>query len=72
MGQIYSNQQYIKLKQKHQIIFVKGVELINVPHIFHDPLVEEYLPADIKYPIRSKISNLNKFVSNLDKDRQHV
>ena len=53
------------------------MELINVPHIFHDVSVKACLPADIKLgnlfvlysltnPIRSKIFNFDKFVSNVD------
>ena len=55
----------------------RPIELINVPHIFHDPSVKAYLPIDIKFDdpavvyslanlIRSKIFDFNKCVSNLD------
>ena len=53
------------------------MELINVPHIFHDPSLKTCLPTNIKLDdatvvysltslIRSKISNFDKFVSDLD------
>ena len=53
------------------------MELINVPYIFHDPLVKACLPTDIKFgdptvvyslmnPIRFKIFKVTKIVSNLD------
>ena len=55
----------------------KGVKLINVPGIFHDPSVKAYLPVNIKFddptifyllnnPIRSKIFNFDRFIHNLD------
>ena len=58
-------------------ILNEGVELINVPHIFHDPSVKACLPVyiklydttvvySLKYPIKSQILNFNKFVFNLD------
>ena len=53
------------------------MELIDLPQIFHDPLVKSCLPIDVKFddntfaysltnPIISKIFNFKKFVSNLD------
>ena len=53
------------------------MELIYVPHVFHDPAVEVSLPIVIKFddstvvyslsnPIRFKIFNFNKFVSNVN------
>ena len=42
------------------------MELINVPHIFNDPSVKAYLPADIKFDDPTVVySNFNKFASNL-------
>lgn len=51
----YSNYQYLKLKEKHQQIFIKisslnkGVEVINVTLIFHDSSVNSCLLNDIKF-----------------------
>ena len=52
----------------------KGVELINLSRIFHDPSAEACFPANIKYedpaviysltnPSKSKMFDFNKFIS---------
>ena len=49
----YSNQRYLKPKEstnnlQNFLSNKEGVELINVPHIFHDPAVKASLSTDIK------------------------
>ena len=55
----------------------KCVELVNVPHIFHDSPAKACLPTDAKFydptalyslinPVRCKIFNFDKFIHDLD------
>ena len=58
----------------------KGVEMVNLPRLFHDPILEDFLPSScikfdvpmviykLKQNIGTKIFNYNKFVENFDVD----
>ena len=42
----------------------EGVELVNVPRIFHDPSVKACLPTDIKFYNPTVLSSLTNLISS--------